>query len=97
MGRDNSGRLFGKNTPFHRTPKFNVTGRAVPREKPLYQALPSWTSVLELMLGVYFACILVIAVREGYLGAIPFLILFLFGYLYVGLTSMDLKLPRLRG
>lgn len=90
--------LFGKNTPFHRTPKFNVTGRAAaPREKkPLYQAIPSWTSLLEVILGIYFAIILVIAVREGYLGAIPFVVLFLFGYLYVGLTSMDLKLPRLR-
>jgi cellulose synthase/poly-beta-1,6-N-acetylglucosamine synthase-like glycosyltransferase len=88
--------LFGKTTPFHRTPKFNVTGRTAPHEKPLYQALPSWTSVLELLLGLYFACILVLAVREGYIGAIPFVVLFLFGYLYVGLTSMDLKLPRLR-
>lgn len=89
--------LFGKNTPFHRTPKFNVTNRAVLREKkPVYRAIASWTSLLEVLLGAYFAFILVVAVREGYLGAIPFVILFLFGYSYVGLTSLDLKLPRLR-
>jgi hypothetical protein len=88
--------LFGKNTPFLRTPKFNVTGRRAPREKPLYQAIASWTSLLELVFGAYFCIILFIALREKYLGAIPFVMLFLFGYLYVGLTSLDLRLPRLR-
>ncbi len=88
--------LFGRDTPFHRTPKFNVTGSARPRAVSAYRAMRSGTSVIELVLAVYFAAVRVFAIRNLYLAAIPFVVMFLFGYLYVGWTSMAPPFPRLR-
>ncbi len=45
---------------------------------------------------LYFCGILAFTIRRGYVGAIPFVLLFLFGYLYVGASSMGLRIPRPR-
>jgi cellulose synthase/poly-beta-1,6-N-acetylglucosamine synthase-like glycosyltransferase len=85
--------IVGKDTPFHRTPKFDIrTRRDTSRDKS-YRGLPSGTALAEIALAVYFGWILVYVLRHGLLGAVPFVLLFLFGYLYVGLLSTDL-VPR---
>lgn len=88
--------LAGRRTPFHRTPKYNVTGREMPRPRAMYQALPSGTSLLEILLGLAFCVVLTLAILRGRFGDAPFVMLFLFGYLYVGWKSLDARPIRLR-
>ncbi len=88
--------LFGRESPFHRTPKAGATGREIPRRTSIYRAIPSGTSVLEVLLGLYFCGILAFTIRQGYVGALPFVLLFLFGYLYVGAASMGFRIARPR-
>jgi cellulose synthase/poly-beta-1,6-N-acetylglucosamine synthase-like glycosyltransferase len=89
--------MFGRMTPFHRTPKLGLTGTEPrPRGAPIYRAMPSGTSVLEILLGLYFCGILAFTIWHGLVGAMPFVLVFLFGYVYVGAASMGARLPRPR-
>jgi hypothetical protein len=86
--------LIGRSSPFHRTPKFDIRGRLDSAKGKAYSGLRSGTAYFELAFAAYFAWILVFVVRHGLLGAIPFVLLFLFGYLYVGVLSMGVSWPR---
>jgi cellulose synthase/poly-beta-1,6-N-acetylglucosamine synthase-like glycosyltransferase len=80
--------IVGRQTPFLRTPKYDIRGRdGTPRGKT-YSSRASWTVVLELALAAYFVGILAVVIQQGFLGAVPFVLLFLFGYAYVGLLSL---------
>ena len=81
--------LSGRQTPFHRTPKYDIRGRSGTRRGKTYRARPSRTTLLELGMALYFAFVLTFAIRHLLFGAVPFVLLFLFGYLYVGLGSID--------
>ena len=86
--------LLGKETPFHRTPKFDIRGTEGTTKGKEYRGLPSGTALIELALSLYFAVILVFTIRHGLFGAIPFVLLFLFGYLYVGVLSVRMDSAR---
>jgi hypothetical protein len=86
--------LIGKQTPFYRTPKFAIDGTRGSWRNKSYRGLQSGTALFELVLAAYFVGILVFTLRHGLFGAAPFVLLFLFGYLYVGLLSLDVSLPR---
>jgi hypothetical protein len=43
---------------------------------------------IELALGIYFSYTVVYALAHGIYGTLPFLMLFQFGFLYTGLTSI---------
>ncbi|MBZ0268607.1 glycosyltransferase [bacterium] len=86
--------LFGKQTPFHRTPKFDIRGTDGTSTGKAYRGRASGTSVLELLLALYFAGVLVFTLRHGLYGAVPFVLLFLFGYLYVGGLSSGFAMRR---
>ena len=81
--------LVGHDTPFHRTPKFDIQGKEGTTRGKLYRGLRSGTALLEIGLSFYFVAVLVFVFRQEFFGAIPFVLLFLFGYLYVGLSSLD--------
>jgi cellulose synthase/poly-beta-1,6-N-acetylglucosamine synthase-like glycosyltransferase len=81
--------LSGRQTPFHRTPKYAIHGRRGSPRGKTYRARPSGTALLEIGLAAYFAVVLVFAIRHFLWGAIPFVLLFLFGFLYVGLASIE--------
>ncbi len=91
--------LFGKETPFYRTPKFNILGRRGTTTGRAYRGMRSATTLIELALAMYFVGIEIFVLRHGLVWATPFVLLFFFGYLYVGLLSADLPhwrlLPRL--
>ena len=53
-------------------------------------------NILELLLALYFAGVEVFVLWNGLAWATPFVLLFLFGYLYVGVLSAGLPFPRLR-
>ncbi len=79
---------LGKKTAFIRTPKYDLTGRTRRWELLRYRAGFSWTVFVELLLAVYTLGAIVVAIRVEQYGAIPFLALFGFGYLFVGLVSV---------
>jgi cellulose synthase/poly-beta-1,6-N-acetylglucosamine synthase-like glycosyltransferase len=86
--------FLGRQTPFHRTPKFDVRGKdGGGTAGKIYRGRASWTTLVELALAAHFLGVLVFVTRNGLFGAIPFVLLFLFGYLYVGVLS--LRIPRL--
>lgn len=93
--------LLGFESPFVRTPKYNTTQPAaaesvddVPARFKLTNVLPTpsiklYVAVLEIIMGMYVLWCLsqVIHVRLAW-GSIPFLMLFAWGYFYVGFTSL---------
>jgi cellulose synthase/poly-beta-1,6-N-acetylglucosamine synthase-like glycosyltransferase len=87
--------LFGHRSNFVRTPKHGAIGRARPRPQPAYRLRPSAWALLELAVAAYFAAGLTLAVAQARWIAIPFLLLFLFGFTYVGLASFGRAPERL--
>lgn len=90
--------LLGVKSPFHRTPKRGPgaeKGADGIAGKPdrTYRGLPSWTTFLELAFAAYFVGVFVLILSKGLIWAVPFVALFLFGYLYVGVLSAEFSLP----
>ncbi len=81
--------LFGIQTSFKRTPKYRIESskdRAAQTTK--YRGKSGYTPYLELFLGVYFAISVFYAFRsENYL-TLPFLLLFVVGFIYTGAMSL---------
>jgi len=90
--------LLGRKTPFHRTPKLDVGAETAPggraRSTAGYRGRGSWTTAAELALAAWFAGVLAVSVGERFVWGMPFMLLFLAGYLYVGLLSAGIPLPR---
>ncbi len=72
-----------------RTPKYSVEkddDETWKRKK--YKRKHGWLPLLELSFAVYFLLAIVYAVRMHMWGPIPFLLLFFFGFGYMGVMSM---------
>jgi hypothetical protein len=82
--------LFGVQSEFVRTPKFQIEGRAGAGawRKKLYRNRAGWMPYLEVALGLYFAATIVYAIQNENYATVPFLLLFVWGYLYTGLMSL---------
>lgn len=82
--------LAGHRSAFHRTPKSGARdGRHQRRGQGFAYALRArWHTALELALALYFAAGLAVAIENERWIAIPFLLLFLAGFGYVGLSSV---------
>ena len=80
--------LTGKQTEFVRTPKHGV---ARPNEKwkhKRYRAIRDLVPLLELFMALYLAATMAVAARGGHFLSMPFLLLFLAGFCYVGTLSV---------
>src|SRR5689334_5159994 len=76
--------LFGVQTAFARTAKYNVGDRPVNLEIKKYRRRSGWLPYAEVLVGCYFVGMVLFAIEtENYL-AIPFLLLFVFGYWWAG-------------
>ncbi len=88
--------LLGHQSPFVRTPKYNVAPRPaqskIKNQKSKIPPLPSlrrWTCALEIAMGFYMLACAHLSLQTGhYVVSLPFLMLFASGYFYVGLTSL---------
>jgi hypothetical protein len=80
--------LAGHRSPFHRTPKFRLEGRRGRWRGSGYRLPVSAWALLELGLGAYFAWAVVSLVRAGHYGPVPFFLLYVVGFLYVGGLSV---------
>jgi hypothetical protein len=85
--------LFKKETPFVRTPKYNVNAS----DKDAFSAIMknryrmkkiNWVSLIELGLGIYFSYAVYFAYYSGLHLSMPFLMLFQIGFLYTSFLSL---------
>ncbi len=74
--------LWGTPSEFVRTPKQGSAGAS------RYKGARTWGPIVELALAAYNAIGAVLAVRGGQWLALPFLLLFAFGFTYVGTLSI---------
>jgi cellulose synthase/poly-beta-1,6-N-acetylglucosamine synthase-like glycosyltransferase len=81
--------LFGIKTSFKRTPKYCIqSARDRPVATTYYRGRSGYTPYFELMLGVYFAITLLYAFSNENYATLPFLLLFVVGFVYTGLMSL---------
>src|SRR5690349_376548 len=80
--------LLGKKSEFARTPKFNIEGKTGTFAKKSYKNKAGWIPYAEVALGIYFALTVIYAITNENYGTVPFLLLFVWGYLYTGLMSL---------
>jgi hypothetical protein len=80
--------LVGYETGFTRTPKMGVRGKDRSWLHKKYRAMTNLQPVLELALGAYLTSAIYFALDKGVWFSLPFLLLFQWGFLYVGLMSL---------
>ncbi len=80
--------LFGQDSEFVRTPKHGVTGSDAGWAKKKYRVSKNVFSWIELGIGLYFVATIGLGVMIGAWASIPFLVLFMVGFLYVGGLSL---------
>ena len=82
------GAVFGRRGAFIRTPKFRIAARGDTWRRKGYRAPVSGWAVLEVGLGLYFAWAMASLVHAERFAPIPFFLLYLVGFLYVGGLSL---------
>ncbi len=85
---------LGRKTPFMRTPKFSVEGNKGEWMSKKYRCDIGLLTIVEIVFGVYFTCVIIYAWSLGIYGIIPFLMLFQCGYLYTGLWALAQSIKR---
>jgi cellulose synthase/poly-beta-1,6-N-acetylglucosamine synthase-like glycosyltransferase len=80
--------LVGKETEFVRTPKHGVLQKRENWTCKKYRAMKNLVPFFELFMGLYFTATLAVAFIGGHFLSMPFLLLFLVGFFYVGSLSV---------
>ena len=80
--------IVGKKSEFARTPKYKIEGRKDTFVAKKYRNSPGCMPFFELLLGAYFAGTIAYAVASENYATVPFLLLFVWGYLYTGFMSL---------
>jgi cellulose synthase/poly-beta-1,6-N-acetylglucosamine synthase-like glycosyltransferase len=89
--------LFGKQTEFARTPKYQIEGQKGTWVRKAYKNPVGIMPWIEIALGGYFTFTVVYAMQNENYATVPFLLLFVGGYFYTGLMSLgQVYLHRLR-
>ena len=81
--------LAGRKSDFARTPKFKIEGKSGTFAAKKYKNKAGWMPYFEVALGLYFACTVAYAIRNENYATVPFLLLFVWGYLYTGFVSLS--------
>lgn len=88
--------LLGRRSSFERTPKFCVESLGDDWRKKLYRAKTDFLPLLEILFGLYYLFVVLFSIQQGILAPLPFLLLFMVGYLYTGFLSLWAELGRPR-
>ncbi|HEX2711797.1 MAG TPA: glycosyltransferase, partial [Candidatus Acidoferrales bacterium] len=80
--------IFGVKSEFTRTPKYRIEREGDSWAKKTYRKRAGWMPFAEVALGLYFAVTCVYAFQNENYATLPFLLLFVWGYLYTGLMSL---------
>ena len=81
--------IVGKKSEFARTPKFKIEGKSGTIAAKKYKNRAGWMPYCEVGLGLYFSLAIVYAIRNENYATVPFLLLFVWGYLYTGFMSLS--------
>jgi hypothetical protein len=84
--------MFRRGGEFARTPKHNVTGRQAPGLQKRYRGQRSAAVFVETALAIYLCVAVVLAVHWGRWAAIPFLVLFCWGFGFTAALSIRQRL-----
>lgn len=89
--------IFGVKSEFARTPKYRIEGARDTWLAKSYRKGAGWLPYVEVALGLYFAATVVYAIQNENYATVPFLLLFVWGYLYTGFMSLaQVYLERMR-
>lgn len=80
--------LLNQQSGFARTPKTGAEGKSVKAVKKSYRGSKTLMPVVELLFAAYFTGALWFAIDSRIYTSVPFIILFLAGFLYVGVSSL---------
>jgi cellulose synthase/poly-beta-1,6-N-acetylglucosamine synthase-like glycosyltransferase len=80
--------LFHKESEFKRTPKYRIEANADEWIGKKYRQSVAVQPLIELAFGLYFTWTAFYALANGIYGTLPFLILFMVGFLYTGVLSV---------
>ena len=80
--------LFGSSCEFVRTPKYHIESSADRILTKRYSRRSYWVPAIEILVGCYFAFTVYYALDSENYGTVPFLCLFVAGYLGTGLFSV---------
>lgn len=80
--------LLGRESEFVRTPKHGVMQKSESWTKKRYRAGKELFAWLEVGMGLYFVATIGIGLWVGAFASVPFILLFMFGFLYVGSLSL---------
>ncbi len=80
--------FFGHDTPFLRTPKHGVITKGENWAAKRYRGNKSLLPLLEVGIGLYYSLTIYFAIDAEHWMSLPFLVLFQFGFLYVGVMSL---------
>lgn len=80
--------LLGKETDFVRTPKHGVARKGEEWSSKRYRTMKDLVTYIELFMALYFAVTILVAINYGHFLSMPFLLLFLTGFGYVGTLSV---------
>jgi len=83
--------IFGVKSEFVRTPKYKVEAgvKKANLEKKSYRKRAGWMPFAEVLLGIYFSGAVIYAIQIENYATIPFLLLFVWGYMYTGILSLS--------
>jgi len=79
--------IFNHKSDFTRTPKYGIERKSQPWRSCKYRPLKSVLPLAELGFAIYFTYFLWFAIAHGQFLAVPFLLMFQGGFLYVCLSS----------
>jgi cellulose synthase/poly-beta-1,6-N-acetylglucosamine synthase-like glycosyltransferase len=80
--------LLGIRSSFARTPKYAIGSEKVKLTAKAYRRKSGWLPYIELAVGTYFVYMIDFAIRTLNFFAIPFLLLFVCGYYWAGLSTL---------
>jgi hypothetical protein len=80
--------LLGIKSSFKRTPKYRIENKTDRWVTKKYSRRTGVLPLLELSLGIYFGLVVFYAVENKNYPTIPFLMLFVVGFTYMGLMSI---------
>jgi cellulose synthase/poly-beta-1,6-N-acetylglucosamine synthase-like glycosyltransferase len=80
--------IIGKKSEFARTPKYKIEGKGDSFVAKKYRNKAGWMPYAEVLLGVYFMFTVLYAILNENYATVPFLLLFVWGYLYTGFMSL---------
>src|SRR5882762_7557185 len=80
--------IIGKKSEFARTPKYKIEGKGDSFVAKKYRNKAGWMPYAEVLLGVYFFFTVLYAILNENYATVPFLLLFVWGYLYTGFMSL---------